>query len=580
MASLSHEDMVSLLVALAVLLGVARGLGELFTRMQQPAVIGELIAGIVLGPTVLGMVWPALQQGLFPQTPGFNIALDALTGVAIVLFLLVAGLEVDLSAVWRQGRAALCVGSMGMLVPFALGFSAAWYLPVFQGEAPHANHFVFSLFIATALSISALPVIAKILMDLGLFRTDVGMVVIAAAMLNDVVGWIIFAVVLGMFSGSQNHMDLGSTVVLLFLFTGLILTLGRRLLDYVLPWIHAHTSWPGGVLGFTLVGALLCAAFTEWIGIHAIFGAFLFGIALGDSRHLRGRTRRTLEQFISFIFAPLFFASVGLRVNFVENFDLVLVLLILVLATAGKLLGCGLGAWLSGMGRRESWAVGCALNARGAMEIILGLVALEVGVIDEPIFVALVIMALITSMSGATLMQRILHLKKPRRFFQFMPGRGFLPGLRATQRREAILELAEHLAPLSPFSLELIAERVWQRERIMSTNVGSGVALPHARIQGLKAPLIAVGTSRDGVDFEGGDGEPVHLIFLVLSPWEDPDLQVEILADIARSFQQPDLLGKVLEASTATEFLSLVKTQDTREDPDTRGQLSSGDGGE
>jgi Kef-type K+ transport system membrane component KefB len=533
--------------------------GEIFIRLHQPPIIGEFVAGIILGPTVLGTFAPGVYAELFPTDGAFPIALEALTKVAVILFLLVAGLEVDLSIVRREGKSALSVSILGMAIPFGLGFVAAWYLPILSNAAAHDDPLIFSFFFATALAISALPVIAKIMMDLGIFRSDVGMVVIASAIVDDLAGWMIFGVLLGMMGGGQ-HVNPFVTVATLLCFAGVLLTVGRSLFDRALPWLYAHTSWPGGVLGFTLCLAFYCAAFAEWLGAHAIFGAFLFGVALGDSRHLRSHTRHTLEQFISFIFAPLFFASVGLRVNFVTHFDWQLTLLVIVLGTVGKLAGCWVGARLSGMGKRESWAVGVALNARGAMEIILGLLALNAGLIGERMFVALVIMALFTSMTSATLIKWILELKAPKRFTDFMAAKAFIARIAATDHRGALEELTHHVAKLAGLPTDDTAAAVWRREEIMSTSLGSGVAVPHARVPGLKTPVVGVGVSRQGVDFDAADGGPCYVLCLILIPQDDPDTELGILADIARQFARPGVVDRVTHAETHTEFLAILKT--------------------
>jgi Kef-type K+ transport system membrane component KefB len=205
------------------------------------------------------------------------------------------------------------------------------------------------------------------------------MIIIAAAIFNDLAGWIIFAMILGMMEHQSGHgMGIVQTIGLTLLFAAGTLTLGRWLIHRVLPWVKAYTSWPGGILGFALALALLAAALTEYIGVHAIFGSFLVGVAIGDSSHLREQTRMVIHQFVSFIFAPLFFASIGLTVDFVRHFDVGLVLAVLVIACVGKVGGCGLGARWSGIPSHEAWALGFGMNARGAMEIILGLLALAV----------------------------------------------------------------------------------------------------------------------------------------------------------------------------------------------------------
>lgn len=563
MAALSAPEITAFLLSLAILLAAARLLGEIAKRLNQPAVLGEILAGILLGPTLLGTLAPGTAEFLFPQQGGGALAREGLMVLAITLFLLVAGMEVNLSSVWRQGRLAISVGVAGILGPFGLGFAMAWLLPEQMGIAAGTDPLIFALFIATALSISALPVIAKTLMDLNLYRSDLGMMVIAAAVFNDLVGWIIFAVILGMLGpGGAHALSVGGTIWLTLGFALFMLTWGRALLHRALPWIHAHTSWPGGVLGFALALALVCAAFTEWIGVHAIFGSFLAGVALGDSSHLRQRTRATIAQFVSFIFAPLFFASIGLKVNFVAHFDPVLVLLVLLISCFGKVVGCGVGGRLAGMPPREAWALGFGLNARGAMEIILGLLALHYGVIDERLFVALVVMALVTSLMSGPAMQWLLRLKKPRRFLDYLRPRAFFFNLKAGSRDEAIDELAGPLASVIGLDPQLVATAVRDRERLMATGLGSGLAVPHARLDGLAGPAVGVGISRIGIDFDAPDGRPAHLVFLLLTPRSDDGAQLEILADIARTFRERSVRDQAQKAGSFTEFVGLIKSQE------------------
>jgi len=561
MSTLTHSEITAMFLALGLLLASARLLGETARRFNLPSVLGEIMAGVLWGPTVFGALTPAWSAYLFPLQGGGALALDGLMALAITLFLLVAGLEVDLSSIWRQGKTAINVGVAGIVGPFAVGFAAAWFFPRMMGREVGADPLIFALFMATALSITALPVIAKTLMDLNLYRSDLGMLVVAAAVFNDLVGWIIFAIILGMLgTGAAHAMSIGQTIWLTLGFALGMLTVGRWLIHRILPWIHAHLSWPGGVLGFALSLALVSAAFTEWIGIHAIFGAFLAGVAIGDSKHLRERTRATIEQFVSFIFAPLFFASIGLKVNFLAHFDLQLVVTVLVIATLGKVLGCGLAGRLSGLARREAWALGFGMNARGAMEIILGLLALKYGLIGERLFVALVVMALVTSLMSGPLLQRVLHLKKPRRFTDFFTPRTFVNHLKSRSRLEAITELATAAAEVTGLDAAEVCDGVLVREQLMATGIGNGVAVPHARLRGLAMPVVTVGLSTAGIDFDAPDGTPAHVIFLILTPVHDDGAQLEILADIATTFKVKEIREQAVGVATFTEFLALVRS--------------------
>jgi Kef-type K+ transport system membrane component KefB len=411
MGKLSHDMVVQLLIQLSLMLVMGRLFAEIARRFKQPAVVGELVAGIIIGPTVLGLIQPDWFQFLFPTGSASGIVLAGLVQVAVIMLLFIAGLEVDLHIVWQQGRQSILTSLFGLVIPFLFGFALPYAFSEFFGIAESQDHFTFALFMGTAMAISALPVIVRILMDLNLFKSKIGLLVVASAMVDDVIGWLIFSVLLSMIGKGGDKMPFINTLLLTVGFAALMLTVGRGLLNRMLPWMNKKMAWPGGVLSVSLALCFMGAAFTEYIGIHAIFGAFIIGVSLGDSEHFSERAKEIVHQFINNIFAPLFFVSIGLRVNFATNFDFWLTLIVIAIAFAGKILGAGLGTRLGGFSWRESWAAGFGLNARGAMEIILGIVALENGLINEKVFVSLVIMALVTSMSSGPLMKLMLGRK-------------------------------------------------------------------------------------------------------------------------------------------------------------------------
>jgi Kef-type K+ transport system membrane component KefB len=410
MGKLSHSDVIQLLLQLSLMLIMGRLFAELARKFKQPAVVGEIIAGIIIGPTILGMVQPGWFEFMFPQGNESGLVLTGFVQVSVVMLLFIAGLEVDLHIMWQQGRQSILTSLLGLIIPFGIGFTFPYYFPKFFGIAENQSPLVFALFMGTAMAITALPVIVRILMDIGLFKSRMGLLVVTSAMIDDTVGWIIFSVILGMIGKGNSSFSFLSTTLLTLGFVVVMLTAGRALFNRILPWVNKKLAWPGGVLSLSLAICFLSAAFTESIGIHAIFGAFITGIAIGDSDHFSERAKEIVHQFINNIFAPLFFVSIGLRVNFVSNFDFVLTLIIILIAFTGKIVGSGLGTRIGGFSWRESLAAGFGMNARGAMEIILGLVALENGLINEKVFVSLVIMALVTSMSSGPLMKWVLGM--------------------------------------------------------------------------------------------------------------------------------------------------------------------------
>ena len=603
---LSVAEVTILLLSLGVLLGTARLLGELARKLGQPTVLGEILAGVLLGATVLGQVSPAAYNFLFPEylydeytgeqlhyepatmvdaeanegagevdpdaqkevpaggeqaapadkAPSkVRIGLEAFLVLSVSFLLLVAGLEVDLSVVTKQGKAAVLVSVMSMLVPLALGFGFAYLAADLLGLAKEGERFAFSAFLGIAMSITALPVIAKILLDLNMFRSDMGMLIMSSAMVNDLLGWIGFAIVLAMIiPPEQAILDLKFVIPATLVFVAIMLTAGRWLASRAIVWVQAHLSYPGGILAFVLTMALLCGALTEWIGIHAIFGAFLAGVAIGDSRYLRARTRQTIEHFVTNIFAPVFFAGIALRVDFFGNFDLFSTLTVLGVAIVGKVLGAYIGAKWAGLSKRESWAVGFGMSARGAMEIILGQIALQYGLINDELFVAIVIMAIVTSLMAGPLMQRSLNLRQKRDLGETLTERQFVGTLRAATRRHVIAEMAaiaqEHLGG----EVGDIDAAVWSREQAMSTGIGNAVAVPHARVFQLKKPAVYVGLAPAGIDFDAPDNQLAEIVCLILTPTDQQSAQIELLDMVARAFHSDESRRAALAATNFTEF--------------------------
>lgn len=565
MTGLTPHDITMFLLGIAILLGSARILGELMQRFRQPAVVGEILAGVILGPTLFGNILPAAQAAIFPHDGPTAVALEGLSTLAIVLFLLVAGMEIDLSSVWKQGKSVALVGLIGIAGPLLAGALPAFAAPKWFGAADVSTP-LFAAFFGTAMAITALPVIAKILMDMKMLQTGLGVTIVSAAIVNDLIGWIIFAFILSLLGVAESHFSPAITATLTLVFILVTLTLGRFAINRTLPWIQAHSTWPAGVLGFAATMALLCAAFTEWIGVHAIFGAFIFGIALGDSPHLRRRTRTTIEQFISSIFAPIFFASIGLKADFAAHFDILLVLVVLVIATVGKVGACWFAAKLAGFERRDALAIGFGMNARGAMEIVLGLLALETGVITERLFVALVVMAIVTSMTSGVLMQRSFGRAKKVSFTKFASARTFTADLPAS-RLEAIEYLCELAAAEAEVEPVPVTRRILRQEQQFGSALGNGLAIPHARLPGLTRPVVAIGLSSEGIEFDARDGQPVWIVMLVISPDTDPAIHLSILASIAENFRTPETAAHAAaNAATLTELFAFLRTRTEKEE--------------
>ncbi len=558
---MAEHDVVVFLLSIAVLLGGARLLGEAARAIGFPLVVGEIVSGILLGATGLGRLLPDVHAFLFPSGAPAAM-LSAYTTLGVVLLLVVAGLEVDLDVVRRRGKTALLIASLGTCVPLVAGVFLGFALPASVVLRPEAR-LLFAIFLGVALSISALPVIAKTLIDLGVFKTELGLLVMTAAMLSDLVGWLAFSILLGPMSGGEVELKrLFTTVGLALTFATGCIVVGRRLVDVALGRIELSADVaPGRILSLVIVLAVLGAAATQAIGLHAVLGGFVVGMTIGDSPRLRERTRQTIQQFVTNVFAPVFFASVALRVDFVGNFDLGICVAVFTVATITKVLACSLGARIMGIPRRESLAIGFGLNARGAMEIILALLAREAHLLDDRVFVALVTMAIGTSLIAGPAMKRLLYPTRKAGGNEdedaatLVRTGAFVSSLAALTSARAIEELGHALRPVIGDLVEPALIAVLERELVAATGLGDEVAIPHAAVRGLKRPVVALGLSRDGVDFDAPDGRPARIVFLLLMPPKAYDKEVHVLAALARSVFDERARAALLGAANAEEAI-------------------------
>ena len=306
----------------------------------------------------------------------------------------------------KYGKASLTVGLFGFCIPFILGVTFVWLIPSVLELSPLKQKLPLALYLGVILSISALPVIIKTLSDLKILKTPVATTTIGAAIFDDLIGWIIFAIVLTL-SGQtlENKLNIYSTIIVLISYIVFMLFIGRKLIKKGLSLIK---NWGfDDVTSYSVILALifLSAAITEWLGIHAMFGALIVGIILSDTDHLERKTSIFLNKFIAAFFSPIFFGFIGLRANFGSSFDLKLFLIIFILSCLAKIVGVTLGALLSGFKIAEAFAISFAMNARGAMGIIITNLGLQAGLINNQLFSAFILMALITSIISGPLIQ-------------------------------------------------------------------------------------------------------------------------------------------------------------------------------
>ena len=401
--------LLSVLVALTVIMVTARLVGAVFKRLGQPAVIGEVVGGILLGPSLLGRFSPDGAATLLPSDSAPFLGLIAQLGVILYMFLV--GLELDLGVLRSRVATTFAIAIASIVLPFAMGGALAWAL--YDGLAPAGVGFTpFALFMGVSMSITAFPVLARILSDRGLQRTPMGVVALTCAAINDAIAWCLLAFVVGVTQSTTSAA--AQTVILTAIYIALMLSVGRRVMVMVIERFDTSPNVGERSLAVVLVAVLLSAVATEFIGIHAIFGAFLLGAIIPHESVIARHATERLQDIVRVMFLPAFFAFTGLRteIGLVESGqDWLICGVIVAVAVAGKFGGTVIASRVMGIDWRDSAALGILMNTRGLVELIVLNIGLDLGVISPRLFTMLVIMALVTTMMTAPILSRLLRAR-------------------------------------------------------------------------------------------------------------------------------------------------------------------------
>jgi Kef-type K+ transport system membrane component KefB/mannitol/fructose-specific phosphotransferase system IIA component (Ntr-type) len=557
---LSEHNIFIFLIQVFLLLGLARGLGEIFRKYKQPPLTAEIIVGIILGPTIFGRFLPYIHQVIFPKDVIQLNMLETVAWVGVFFLLLEIGLEIDFSSAWKQRGDALKIALSDIMIPMVIAFISCLFLPDRYLVDP-SQRLIFALFMATVMTISAMPVAARTLHDLKLSKTDLGFLIMSALSVNDIIGWLLFTLVLGFFT--QAGPDITKTLIIVgstIGFTIICLTIGRRFADTVISKIkEKHMPQPATALTFICLLGLLGGAVTQKIGIHALFGFFIAGIMAGGAKALSERTRQIISQMVYAIFVPLFFVNIGLKIDFLKNFDIFLISLISVIGIFGRFLGAWLGVNFTRLSRTNRMPIAIAHTPGGAMEIVVGLLALEYNLITEPVFVAIVFGAVVSSIMLGPWLHYSIKKRREISILEYFSQRDIIARLNVDSRDRSILKLCELIGEHEDMpDVETIYSAVLDREKSMGTAVEEGVAVPHACLETIKRPVIAFGKSITGLDWNSPDGKLTHFIFLILIPEED-DVQVQILALIAKAMNKKEIRDAIMQARESQDIWSILQ---------------------
>ena len=392
-----------LLLQVILIIVVAKLFGAIFRRIHQPPVMGEMVAGIALGPSLLGWLWPQASAFLFPATS--MTTLGVFSQIGVVLFMFVVGVELDLQHLKEKASSAIMVSHASIVVPFLLG--AALSLSLYTSLAPDQTSFTaFALFMGIAMSITAFPVLARILKDRGLTQSPLGTTALACASIDDVTAWCILAVVIAIVK-STGYSQALLTIGLTFLFIAVMLLFIKPRVESLIEKRILSSTRSQLTLSGIVAFALACAWFTETIGIHALFGGFLAGVVMPSTTGVQTFLKERIEGFSAAALLPLFFVFTGLRTQITLLNDLsswLTCLAIIIVAVFGKLVGSMLMARWTRMSWHDSFAIGVLMNTRGLIELVVLNIGYDLGILSGRIFAMMVIMALATTFMTAPLL--------------------------------------------------------------------------------------------------------------------------------------------------------------------------------
>ncbi|MGM0545490.1 MAG: cation:proton antiporter [Bacteroidota bacterium] len=509
-----HHDVLMLVLQVGILLLAARALGEVAQRLGQPSVVGEILAGIVLGPSLLSTIFPEFGNLMIPQNEVQGYLLETVSLLGAMFLLLITGLETDIKLIKRHAKTAIGVSFGGITVTFATGFLLGQYLPDFLVADPE-NRLIFELFVAVSMSISAIPVIAKVLMDLDLMRRDIGQTIIAAGMSDDTTGWILLSIVAGLASGEA--VTIGSVLEIVgsvLAFMVLSFTIGRWIVRKLLTYVQDQVESTDRLLTLVVVMTFLWGAITQALHLEAVLGAFVMGILFGTMPRLPESVVHKLESLALAVFAPIFFAVAGLKVNMLNLFEPTLLIItgvVIAIATLGKVVGTYFGARV--IGGKDHWSAlsfGAGLNARGAMEIIIATIGLNLGILAQDMFSIIVVMAMATSLMAPSALRWVLSK------------------VEMGSEEEARLKKEEMEAESLIAGIHRILLPVRYRSQGLDENA----------IQSVEAKIL---------ELMGKESELSLTLFTVAKNGEEKDKYESYLEELATHFNQDEIVTRVAE---------------------------------
>lgn len=558
MTILSEYDVFIFIAQLGIILLSARIFGEIFRKFGQPIIAGEVFAGILLGPSIFGHFLPAWHKTLFPSDVAHPYLLQGISWLCVLFLLLITGLEIDFQASIRQGRQCFLISFFGLFASLAGVYCITFFLPPYfypVGVAPaHVN-----LLLIVALSVTAIPVIAKILFDFNILRSAVGVKVLTAGVLSDVWGWTLLAVVISLVdTGSITAASILRPLMTMIVYLGVTLTVGRAIIERFLNVIGYKEMDTTMALSFLFVLALLNGAVAHLLGVHVFFGAFIAGVMAGESDKITPYVRQWTRDFIFAVFAPIFFVLIGMQLDLAKAEIWAPLIVLLIVSSVCKVGGAFLGGIWGGLGRKNALTVASGLNTQGTMGIIVALIAFDMGIFNKELFSTVVFICVLTSLFvGPLLKWAIKGVQRP--LARYFDREHVFLDVEGNSKRDVIRKLTALMSKRKMIANEhLVQKAIWERENVMSTAIGEGVALPHARLPNLKTPVLCFFRLKSPVDFSSPDNKPVQMLFLELTDLNDDGMQLNLIAHVARFISSEENRQRLLSCKKEEDVANVL----------------------
>ncbi|MDX8336848.1 cation:proton antiporter domain-containing protein [Candidatus Cetobacterium colombiensis] len=530
MISIDEGNIFYLLLQLSIIFILTNLINGILKKINQPTITGDLVVGIILGPTILGTFFPNLYKAIFPQNLVQIAMLDTLSWFGLFLVLLSTGIEVDFSSIWKQRKNAMIISSLDVIIPIIFSMFFIYFLPNEYFEFSD-NKFITTFFISVIMTISALPIAIRALREVGIMKSNLGFLIISALTINDIIGWIVFTLLLSLFSMKFFDWKIAIEIILYTgIFTFLALNLGKKIVNWLFSKvINQDSEGIQGVLAVLISTGIVFGLITLEIGIHTLFGFFIAGIVAGDSPIFTKSARNTVHNFVYSVFASLFFVNIGLKINFFENFNLLLSLFITLIGILGRYLGAWIGSVLS-KNRKYKNIIAIAHTPGGEMHIVVSLIALSFGLLSKELFVAIVFAAILSSILVGP------WLAYAAKSFKILDKLEVLvyPNMKieAKTKDEAIEKMLEFVNLKD--KKNYIIKNILEKEEEICSGLKNGISVPRGIVDDLEETKIIFAKLENPINWNSLDGKYVRYIFLILTSKKNEETQIAAVKKITQ----------------------------------------------